>query len=66
MIARVHELATRGSDAGLFGPGGKVRNFLERNFSIPQMIDAFVGCTVRTRVATTMASKGDEAWGEAA
>lgn len=66
MIARVHELATRGSDAGLFGTGGKVRTFLERNFSIPRMIDAFVACTLRTRVAALTASRGDEVWGEAA
>ena len=66
MISRVHELATRGSNAELFGPGGKVRNFLERNFSIPRMIDAFVACTMRSRAAAMTASGGEDAWGEAA
>ena len=67
MIARVHELAGRGKDAELFGPLGRVREFLERNFSIPRMIEAFVACTVRTRAAAAAAEAASgEFWGEAA
>lgn len=66
MIDRVHDLASRGSDAGLFGAGGKVRDFLERNFSIPRMIEAFVACTIRTRGAPFAGSANEEVWGEAA
>ena len=66
MNSRVYDLATRGSAAEQFGTGGKVRKYLARNFSIPRMIDAFIACTVRTRIAAMTASGDDEAWGEAA
>ena len=66
MIERVHAFASRGRDTALFGPGGRVRTFLERNFSIPRMIESFVACTVRRRVAALAKSASNEVWGEAA
>ena len=46
LVAKVRELAGRSGDRALFSAGGAGRRFLDRNFSVPRMLDEYVTCTV--------------------
>jgi glycosyltransferase involved in cell wall biosynthesis len=47
VVDRVHDLAIKSSDHGLFAEGGAGLAFLDSRFSIPHMLAQFVTCTKR-------------------
>jgi glycosyltransferase involved in cell wall biosynthesis len=46
LVERVRSLVLRSSERELFTEGGIGREFLDRHFSIPHMLEEFVTCTV--------------------
>lgn len=46
IVERTHSLVAAPVDPGLFQPGGQGREFLDRHFSIANMLESYVRCTV--------------------
>jgi glycosyltransferase involved in cell wall biosynthesis len=66
-ITRVNDLVQRQYDPAMFRTGGRIREFLDGNFSIERMIEQYVLCTVRALVpAAETVAIDREVWVKAA